>query len=69
MSVTAPKVVPTPDPDAAERFAFAVRLQEIEGNPLTEEDLALFAMFDRKGLTADDQIAAIIAEARKLAAG
>ncbi len=69
MSATAKKRVPTSDPEAAERFAFAVRLQEIEGNPLTAEDLAMFAMFDREGLTAEEQIAYIIAEARKRAAG
>jgi hypothetical protein len=69
MSATAQKLVPTHDPEAAERFAFALKLQEIEGNPLDAEDLAMFAMFNREGLTADERIAYITAEARKLAAG
>jgi hypothetical protein len=69
MPITAQKLVPKPDPEATERFAFAVRLQEIEGNPLTEEDLAMFAMFDREGLNFEERAADIIANVRKRAAG
>jgi hypothetical protein len=44
-------------------------MQEIEGNPLTADDLAMFDMFDREGLTSEERIAYIAAEARKLTAG
>jgi hypothetical protein len=69
MSATAQKPVNRPDADALERRAFAIRMQEIEGNPLTAEDLAMFAMFDREGLTSEERLAYIAAEARKLTAG
>jgi hypothetical protein len=32
------------------------RLQEIEGNPYTPEDEAMFEMFDRKGLSTEQRI-------------
>jgi hypothetical protein len=69
MSATVQKLVNRPDADALERRAFAIRLQEIEGNPLTAEDLAMFDMFDREGLTSEERLAYITAEARKSAAG
>lgn len=38
-------------------------LQMIEGNPFDAEDDAMFAEFDRQGLTLDEQRAAIKAKA------
>lgn len=40
------------------------RLQEIEGNPLDADDLAMFAMFDREGWSAERRRAHIIAHAK-----
>jgi hypothetical protein len=69
MSATAQKRAYLPDAEALERRAFGIRMQEIEGNPLTAEDLAMFDMFDREGLTGDERRAYIIAKARKPALG
>ncbi|MDF1807763.1 hypothetical protein [Hyphomonas sp.] len=33
------------------------KLQELEGNPFTPEDEAMFAMFDREGWTPEQRIA------------
>lgn len=38
-------------------------LQEIEGNPFDAEDRAMFAEFDRLGLTPEEQRAEIVARA------
>jgi len=52
-----------------ERFLFALKLQEIEGNPLSADDIAMFEMFDREGFT-DALCSAYIAESiKRLAAG
>lgn len=69
MSATAQKLAYRPDADALERRAFGIRMQEIEGNPLSAEDLAMFDMFDREGMTGDERRAYIIAKARKPTAG
>jgi hypothetical protein len=45
-----------------------MRLQEIEGNPLTAEDVAMFEMFEREAWTHEQRLAYILAEARALAA-
>ena len=45
----------------------ARHLQEIEGNPLDAEDIAMFEMFDREGWTDEKCIAYIDAQARILA--
>lgn len=37
------------DPERRQRRLEAIRLHEIEGNPFTPEDNALFDMFDRNG--------------------
>ena len=39
----------TQDTARQKRRREAIRLHEIEGNPFTPEDNALFEMFDRKG--------------------
>ncbi len=46
----------------------AARLQEIEGNPLDADDLALFEMFEREGWSHERRRAYILAGAAKLAA-
>jgi phage terminase small subunit len=41
----------------------AARLQEIEGNPLTAEDAAMFEMFEREGWSHERRRAHILARA------
>ena len=50
-----------------QRAKEAQHLQSIEGNPLDEEDHAMFAEFERQGLSLEEQRAAIIAKARRTA--
>ncbi len=45
----------------------AMNLQEIEGNPLDADDIAMFEMFEREGWTHEQRRAHITALARKLA--
>lgn len=45
------------------RRSVAMHLQAIESNPVTEEEIALFEMFDEKGWSTDQRIAHL----RKLA--
>ena len=44
-----------------------MNLQEIEGNPLDAEDIAMFEMFEREGWTHERRLAYIIAVARAAA--
>lgn len=46
----------------------AIKLHEIEGNPFTAEDNALFEMFDREGWSDAKRRAFIIEEAQRRAA-
>lgn len=53
-----------PDTDAAERrhrVREAIALQEIEGNPLNAEQIAMFEMFEREGWS-DEQALTHLAE-------
>jgi hypothetical protein len=52
-----------------ERRAFGVKLHEIEGNPLSAEQIALFEQFDREGLSNEQRRAILIGRAQKRAAG
>jgi len=51
----------------ARRLA-AMRLQEIEGNPLSADQVAMFEMFERLGWTHERRRAYILAKARPMAA-
>lgn len=42
-----------------------IRLQEIEGNPLTAEEIEMFEMFDREGFTDEQRRAYILERALK----
>lgn len=53
---------------ARKRRLGAMRLQEIEGNPLSVEDVAMFEMFEREGWTHEQRRAYILAQAQPLAA-
>ena len=41
----------------------AFHLQAMEGNPMTDEDMAMFDMFDRKGWSAEQRREYIIEQA------
>jgi len=49
---------------ARERRLEAMHLQEIEGNPLDAEDIAMFEMFEREGWDDERCIAYILEQAR-----
>ena len=50
------------------RRLVAMRLQEVEGNPLSAEDILMFEMFEREGWTPERRRAHILALAVPLAA-
>ncbi len=52
---------------ARERRLEAMHLQEIEGNPLDAEDIAMFEMFEREGWDYEQCLAYIEAQARAAA--
>jgi len=47
----------------------AMHLQEIEGNPLDGEDIAMFEMFEREGWDHERRRAYMLAQARATADG
>lgn len=50
------------DVDQARRRRLgAMRLQEIEGNPLSSDDIAMFEMFEREAWSHDRRLAYILA--------
>jgi hypothetical protein len=46
-----PRLTPTTVTRARRRRLAAMRLQEIEGNPLSADEVAMFEMFEREGRT------------------
>jgi hypothetical protein len=54
---------------ARQRRLEAMHLQEIEGNPLDAEDIAMFEMFEREGWDDERRVAFILAKFRAAAAG
>lgn len=42
----------------------AMRLQEIEGNPLTHEQIAMFEMFEREAWSHERRLAYLLARAK-----
>lgn len=61
-------LTPTQIAAARQRRLVAMRLQEIECNPLSAEDVAMFEMFEREGWSHERRRAHILAVARPLAA-
>ena len=53
---------------ARQRRLVAMRLQEIEGNPLDAADVAMFEMFEREAWPHERRRAYIVARGRRLAA-
>jgi hypothetical protein len=62
------RLSPTEVAEARERRLGAMRLQEIEGNPLSAEDVAMFEMFEREAWSHERCRAYILQHAVKLAA-
>lgn len=53
------------DPDRERRFRAACALQEIESNPLTAEEIAMFEMFRREGWSDERRRAYLAAHAKR----
>jgi hypothetical protein len=53
---------------ARKRRLAAMRLQEIEGNPLSADQIAMFEMFEREAWSHERRLAYILAKATPLAA-
>lgn len=53
---------------AQRRRIVASRLHEIEGNPLTADEIAMFSMFEREGWSHEQRRAYILRHAPELAA-
>jgi hypothetical protein len=51
-----------------ERRLIAIRLQEIENNPLSDEEVAMFEMFGREAWTPERRRSHIVAKIKPLAA-
>jgi len=64
----AAKLSPDEVEEARKRRIVAMHLQEIEGNPLTPEEVAMFEMFEREAWPHDRCLAYILAKAKTLAA-
>ena len=64
----AAKLSPAEVEEARQRRLVAMHLQEIEGNPLTPEEIAMFEMFEREAWPHDKCLAYILAKAKALAA-
>lgn len=59
-----PRLSPAEVTEARELRLEAMKLQEIEGNPLSDDDVAMFEMFEREGWPHERRRAYIIAKAR-----
>ena len=57
--IEAMKNEPSPQPDTILRPDEIRRLQEVEDNPFTADDEAMFAIFDREGWDTEQRIAYI----------
>ncbi|MCX7381320.1 MAG: hypothetical protein NT133_07865 [Alphaproteobacteria bacterium] len=58
------KYTPSSPAEARQRRSVAMRLQEIEGNPFTPEEVAMFEMFDREGWSSDKRREYLLGVAR-----
>jgi hypothetical protein len=65
---TADRLSPSEVETARQRRLAAMRMQEIEGNPLSAEDVAMFEMFGREAWPHERCRAYIIDQAAPLAA-
>ena len=63
MSETEARLSPEEVAEARERRLVAMHLQEIEGNPLDADDIAMFEMFEREAWSHERCIAHILEQA------
>ncbi len=63
-----PHLSPSEVARSRKRRLAAMHLQEIEGNPLSAEDVAMFEMFEREAWTHERRRAHILAQVVPLAA-
>lgn len=63
-----PRLTPSQVAQTRKRRLAAMRLQEIEGNPLSPDEAAMFEMFEREAWPHKRRRAYILAKARSLAA-
>jgi hypothetical protein len=59
---------PTEVAEARKRRLIAMHLQEIEGNPLSADQIEMFEMFEREAWTQEERLAYLHAKVRSLAA-
>lgn len=62
------RLSPTEVAEARERRLAAMRMQEIEGNPLDADQIAMFEMFEAEAWTHERRLAFLLARATPLAA-
>jgi hypothetical protein len=63
-----PRLTPANVAQSRRRRLVAMRLQEIAGNPLTSEDVAMFEMFEREAWPHERRRAYLLAKAKTQAA-
>ncbi len=61
------RLTPEEIADARQRRLEAMKLQEIAGNPLSEEQVAMFEMFEREGWSHERRRAHLLARAANAA--
>jgi hypothetical protein len=59
-----PHLTPATVAKSRRRRLAAMRLQEIEGNPLSPDQVGMFEMFEREAWTPDQRLAHILAKAK-----
>jgi hypothetical protein len=62
------RLSPSEVEESRKRRLVAMRLQEIEGNPLSAEDVAMFEMFEREAWPHERRRAYIVSKGARLAA-
>jgi hypothetical protein len=66
--MTKDRLTPAEVEQARKRRLVAMRLQEIEGNPLSADQVEMFEMFEREAWTHEQRLAYVLARIRPLAA-
>jgi hypothetical protein len=64
MTKVTDRLLPKDVAAARERLLEAMHMQTIEGNPLDEQDIAMFEMFEREGWDHERCLAYILEQAR-----
>ena len=62
------RLTPSEVAAARQRRLEAMRLQEIEGNPLTPDEVQMFEMFEREGWSDEKCLAFVLSRVKALAA-